>query len=190
MGGPMGGAVQSEGFPLDEPPLMEELGIVPEEIIGRIKSVLLFRDINSSLVEGTDLGGPILIILALGVTLMCAGKLHFSYIYGIGMIGSLGTNVLVNLMSPKADGLDLYRTMSILGYCLLPICVLSTIGVFVSLRGPFGLVLSMIIVPWCTLSASKFFDSGVAMHHCAVLVGCSGGSDLRTTSASKSSQGC
>ena len=29
--------------------------------------------------------------------------------------GSLGTNILVNLMSPKADGLDLYRTMSILG---------------------------------------------------------------------------
>merc|ERR1719473_1823889 len=99
---------------------MEELGIVPEEIFGRIKSVLLFRDINAQLVEGTDLGGPILIILALGVTLMCAGKLHFSYIYGIGMI--------------------------------------------VSLRGMFGLVLSVIIVPWCTLSASKFFESGVAMH--------------------------
>merc|ERR1719473_2002024 len=138
---------------------MEELGIVPEEIFGRIKSVLLFRDINAQLVEGTDLGGPILIILALGVTLMCAGKLHFSYIYGIGMIGSLGTNVLVNLMSPKGD-LDLYRTMSILGYCLLPIVVLSTLGVFVSLRGMFGLVLSVIIVPWCTLSASKFFESG------------------------------
>ena len=44
-------------------------------------------DINAQLVEGTDLGGPILIILALGVTLMLTGKLHFSYIYGIGMIG-------------------------------------------------------------------------------------------------------
>ena len=56
-------------------------------VTGGTEPSLTDVDINAQLVEGTDLGGPILIILALGVTLMLTGKLHFSYIYGIGMIG-------------------------------------------------------------------------------------------------------
>lgn len=36
--------------------------------------------------------------------------------------------MLLNAMSE--DGIDAYRVMSVLGYCLLPLCGLAALGVF------------------------------------------------------------
>jgi hypothetical protein len=161
MSGQMGAASPaSSAIPLDEPPILEELGIFPDQILARIKSVVFFKDIDQQLVSDTDMGGPLIICTLLGVSLVFAGKLHFGYIYGISMIGSVGTNILVNLMSPKGD-IDLYRTMSILGYGLLPTVFLAFIGIFVSLHSFFGFILGVIVVPWCTLTASRFFERAV-----------------------------
>lgn len=46
-----------------------------------------------------DMAGPLVFALILGFALLMAGKLHFGYIYGFGMVGSLAVYLLVNLMA-------------------------------------------------------------------------------------------
>ena len=60
------------------------------------------------------------------------GKIHFGYIYGFGIVGCIVMYFILNLMSD--DGIDMSRVMSVLGYCLLPIVLLSAINVVVNLK--------------------------------------------------------
>lgn len=60
------------------------------------------------------------------------GKPQFSYIYGVALLGSAFTYALLNLMSEQ--GIDAYRTASVLGYCLLPLVLLSMINVVLALE--------------------------------------------------------
>jgi len=71
---------------------------------------------------------------------MQTGKVHFGYIYGFGMVGCILLYGILNLMSE--EGIDMYRTMSILGYCLLPIVFLAALNVVVNLRYFFGSIRS------------------------------------------------
>ena len=82
--------------------------------------------------EDADLAGPLFYCLVLGFSLLLSGKVHFGYIYGFGIVGCLSIHVVLNLMS-KVD-LDIHRIVSILGYCLLPIVVLSVVGIVLNLR--------------------------------------------------------
>jgi len=162
--------MQHAGFQADvdefenEPPLLEELGIDVDHILKRIQSVVFFRNLGEELINDLDMGGPLFIALALGILLMFAGKVHFGYIYGLGMLGCVGAWLLVNVMSNK-QGIDLYTTMSICGYGLLPVVFLAFIGVFVKLSGPFGFILSALTVVWCTMTASRFLECAVNMYH-------------------------
>ena len=61
-----------------------------------------------------------------------AGKVHFGYIYGIGVVGCLAMYSLLNLMSEKRVSVGC--TVSVLGYCLLPMVLLSTLAVVLSLQ--------------------------------------------------------
>lgn len=61
-----------------------------------------------------------------------SGKLHFNYIYGIGMVGCLAIYALLNLMA--VSGVSIGVTVSVLGYCLLPMVGLSAISPFISLQ--------------------------------------------------------
>ena len=112
-----------------------------------------------------DMGGPLFIALGLGVLLMFSGKVHFGYIYGLGLLGCVGAWLLVNVMSNKEKSIDLYTTMSICGYGLLPVVFLATIGVFVDLKGNLGFGLSFLTVLWCTMTASRFLECAVNMYH-------------------------
>jgi len=60
------------------------------------------------------------------------GKVHFGYIYGVSSLGSIGIHFIFNLMSEAQ--LEPSNTGSILGYCLLPIVVLSAISTFLKPR--------------------------------------------------------
>ena len=148
----------------NEPPLLEELGIDVDHIYRRIQSVVFFRKIGEDLVRDLDMGGPLFIALTLGVLLMFAGKVHFGYIYGLGVLGCVGAWLLVNVMSNK-QGIDLYTTMSIVGYGMLPVVFLAAIGVFMNLREPIGVGLSVFTVAWCTMTASRFLECAVNMYH-------------------------
>ena len=108
------------------------------------------------------MSGPPLICLLLATLLLFAGKVHFGYIYGLGVVGFLGNYMLLNAMSQKAD-IDLYSTTSILGYGLLPIAVLAFFGVFMSLQSTFGSILACACVFWSTATASRFFEAALDM---------------------------
>lgn len=152
-----------------EPPLLEELGINPDHILKRMRSVLLFYKLDEYLLADSDMSGPLLIILTLGFSLLLSGKPIFGYIYGLGIMGGVGTYLLLNLMSQK-QGIDLYRTMSILGYGLLPSDVLALLSLFVKLRTLTGTVVSVVCIFWCTATASRFFETALQMRHQRFLV--------------------
>ena len=65
---------------------------------------------------------------------MFSGKIHFDYIYSFGGVGSVAIFSLLNLMD-RQGGIDLYRTISILGYSLLPMVLLAAFSVFYPLSG-------------------------------------------------------
>lgn len=146
----------------DEPPLLEELGINFDHIRQKTMSVLNpFKEPDSSALQDTDLAGPLVFCLALGGAMLLAGKVQFGYIYGIGMLGCLAMYALLSLMS--LSGISPTCAVSILGYCLLPMVILSFLGIVVSLKGTVGMVLTPLTVLWCSASASKLFVTALAM---------------------------
>lgn len=148
---------------LNEPPILEELGINLEHVVERIKGVAMFKGVDHELMSDADLSGPLVIALAIGVCMMLTGKLNFGYIYGLGSVGCLGVWAIINGLSQR-EGIDLYRTMSILGYGLLPIAALAFVNIVVSLQGPLGMVLAPLCVFWATATASRFFAVAVTMN--------------------------
>ncbi|ELR58397.1 Protein YIPF7, partial [Bos mutus] len=164
----------------EEPPLLEdnELGINFDHIWQKTLTVLNpMKPADGSIMNETDLTGPILFCMALGATLLLAGKVQFGYVYGMSAIGCLGIHALLNLMS--SSGVSYGCVASVLGYCLLPMVILSSCAIFFSLQGTFGTVSALVIIGWCSLSASKIFTSALAMegqqlliaYPCALLYG-------------------
>ncbi|XP_030315183.1 protein YIPF5 isoform X3 [Calypte anna] len=117
----------------DEPPLLEELGINFDHIWQKTLTVLHpLKVADGSIMNETDLAGPMVFCLAFGATLLLAGKIQFGYVYGISAIGCLGMFCLLNLMS--MTGVSFGCVASVLGYCLLPMILLSTFAVVFSLH--------------------------------------------------------
>ncbi|POM83218.1 Yip1 domain protein [Cryptosporidium meleagridis] len=171
---------------LNEPPLLEELGIDPENIARYLKCVIMFKSIkeysgNNNVCTKSDgspssnneiewdMAGPILLIACLGFFLLLAGKIHFGYIYGIGILSCIGTYILLNIMS-SSQSIDLYTTMSILGYSLLPIVILAGISVVFSLRSKVGIIMAIFFNMWSTITASRFFEYTVSLKHQRYLI--------------------
>eukprot|EP00434_Breviolum_minutum_P041844 symbB.v1.2.037227.t1/scaffold5437.1/size27202/1 len=138
-----------------------ELGINVEHIMLRMQGVALFKKLDEEVLRDADLSGPLMICLTLGLALLLAGKLQFGYVYGLAAGGSFGICCLINVMSQK-EGIDLYRTMSILGYGLIPIVFLAIFGIIVSLKSSFGSIMAAICIAWATASSSRFF--AIAIH--------------------------
>ncbi|XP_019336638.1 protein YIPF7 isoform X2 [Alligator mississippiensis] len=197
----------------EEPPLLEELGINFDHIWQKTLTVLNpMKPADGSIMNETDMTGPTVFCLTLGATLLLAGKAHFGYVYGMSAIGCLGIHALLNLMS--IAGVSYGCVASVLGYCLLPMVILSSCAIFFSLhtplihasediftnhefpagyatflasqsragsrkldnsecgksRGILGTLLALIIIGWCSLSASKIFTSALAMERQQLLV--------------------
>ncbi|TGZ71615.1 hypothetical protein CRM22_002533 [Opisthorchis felineus] len=97
-----------------------------------------------------------------------AGKVHFNYIYGLGVFGCLGIYLLLTMMTP--NGVTPTRVASTLGYCLLPMCLLSSLGILMSLTNLLGIVTTVAVVLWCAISASKLFVCALDMQHQRILI--------------------
>ncbi|CAB1316781.1 unnamed protein product, partial [Coregonus sp. 'balchen'] len=146
----------------DEPPLLEELGINFDHIWQKTLTVLHpMKAADGNIMNETDLAGPMVFCLAFGATLLLTGKIQFGYVYGISAIGCLGMYCLLNLMS--MTGVSFGCVASVLGYCLLPMILLASFGVILSLQGMFGIIIAATIIGWCSFSASKIFISALAM---------------------------
>uniref|UniRef100_A0A7S4EV80 Protein YIPF n=1 Tax=Chrysotila carterae TaxID=13221 RepID=A0A7S4EV80_CHRCT len=141
----------------DEPPILEELGINFEHIYRKTLSVLWPQrsKLDQEVINDSDFAGPMIFCLVLGVLLLFKGKVHFGYIYGVFTTGLLGLWAVFNLMSSK--GIDVYRTASVMGYCLLPIVILAALSIPFDVRGAAGLVLIPLAVLWCSNAAALFF---------------------------------
>lgn len=156
------------GFP-DEPPLMEELGINFGHIKSKTMTVLNpMKRIDKHIMDDTDLAGPLLFCFLFGIFLLLSGKIHFSYIYGVAALGCLSMYAILNLMSES--GIDGYRTASVLGYCLLPMVLLSMMSILLGLSSFVGLMLATVSVLWCTYSAATMFVTVLSMNEQRVLV--------------------
>ncbi|KAH8276402.1 hypothetical protein KR018_005154 [Drosophila ironensis] len=163
----------------DEPPLLEELGINPNHIFQKTLAVLNpLRGTEQQILQDTDMAGPLVFCLTLGGFLLLQGKMTFSYIYGIGVMGCIFFYCLLSLMVTRSQ-VTFGAVASVLGYCLLPMVVLSGINILITIQGTLGLIVSGISIFWCAISASKLFATAFSMDHqqlliaypCAVLYG-------------------
>ncbi|KAL7890144.1 hypothetical protein AOLI_G00024020 [Acnodon oligacanthus] len=162
----------------EEPPLLEELGINFDHIWQKTLTVLNpLKPADGSIMNETDLTGPVIFCIAMGITLLMAGKAHFGYVYGISALGCVSMCTLLNLMS--AYTISYGCVASVLGYSLLPMVALSAFAVVYSLQGLLGTLLALFVIGWCSLSASKIFSSTLDMggqqllvaYPCALLYG-------------------
>ena len=146
-----------------EPPLLEELGINPQNIKNKIIGVITLKRIDKKFLEDSDMAGPLLIFLLFAFSSVLQYKINFGYIYGISVFGSILVFLLLNLMS-KNDGILLYNTISVLGYCLIPIVLLSFIAVFLDMKNIVGGIFAALAIILASLNASRFFEIGLDMH--------------------------
>lgn len=162
----------------NEPPLLEELGFNFDHIWQKTLSVLNpLKETDSHIMDDTDLAGPLLFCLAFGGFLMLHGKIQFGYIYGFSALGCFAMYSVLNLMS--MTGVSPGTVISVLGYCLLPMVLLSGVSLIVSLQGTMGSVLTAVTIGWCSVSSSKLFVTALSMdsqqplvaYPCALLYG-------------------
>jgi len=169
-------AFGTEGYE-GEPPLLEELGVNFGHIKTKTLTVLnpLAR-IDQNIMDDSDLAGPVLFFLLFGTFLLFSGKVHFGYIYGLALLGSVSLHVILSLMSPPLTAADAAssqdhsrgsshfsstltfpRSASVLGYCLLPLVLTSLVGILVPMDTLFGYLLTSAAIMWCTWSSSAMF---------------------------------
>ena len=79
------------------------------------------------------------------------------------MTGCLGLYFIINLMSKRGQYVEFYKTMSILGYSLLPFNILAFISIFADLYNVPGGFLSMAMIIWSTVTATRYFEYGLEM---------------------------
>lgn len=169
-------ALSTAGY-AHEPPLLEELGINFDHILTKTKIVLKPATnsvMSQEILNDADVSGPVIFFLMFGLFLLLAGKIHFGYIYGVALFGTFSLHSLSKLMinnsNQQIQSLQFFNTASILGYCFLPLCFLTFIGIFHSLNNTFGYVLAAIFVLWSTWSASGFLNSLLQLHNARALI--------------------
>lgn len=170
----------------DEIPLLEgiyivvinnyciDLGIEIDKIKQKFISILTQRGIKEN-ADYDDMAGPLLVCVIFGLLLLLVrnfnrlifalqkGKVQFGYIYGFGLSGCFGIFLIINLMSKRNQYVEFYKAMSILGYSLLPFTFLALLSLFLNLFSIAGGVASLLIIGWCTVTATRFFEYGLDM---------------------------
>mmetsp|Transcript_13589 Transcript_13589/g.24368 ORF Transcript_13589/g.24368 Transcript_13589/m.24368 type:complete len:230 (-) Transcript_13589:1255-1944(-) len=153
----------------DEPPLLEELGIHIDHIVLKCKLILNpLSQFDASFITDADMAGPIIICLSLGVLLLLGGKVQFGQIYGQAIIGCLSIYFVFNLLSVY-ESIDLYKSVSILGYSLLPILGIAFLRIFANVFHVSSqnytvvfiafAVLTVLAVGCCTVVSMKIFTA-------------------------------
>jgi len=155
---PAGGAVDFD----NEPPLLEELEIEPRKIWAKVVAVSFpTRTMTPEQEADTDLAGPFLLCLILGIISAMQGNFRFGYIFGHALLGASLVYLLINLL--HAEGISFDRTASILGYCLLPLCTLASLDAIKLIYGAAGSLASAIMIGWCTFCATRYLERALQM---------------------------
>jgi hypothetical protein len=61
--------------------------------------VLTLRKLEPAQAEDVDMCGPICVALLLGGLMMLNGKIHFGYIYGFSVIGTVAIYCIMNFLA-------------------------------------------------------------------------------------------
>ena len=174
-------ALSTRGY-AHEPPLLEEIGINFNHILTKTKIVLNPLGAMNSTGDGTgimsqeilndsDFAGPLIFFMWFGLCLLISGKVHFGYIYGVALFGTLSLHYLSKLMSSSNNNrLRFFTTASILGYCFLPLCFLTSVGIFCKLNNTMGYILATVFVMWSTWSSSGFLNSLLQLYNARALI--------------------
>ncbi|KAM7255270.1 hypothetical protein ACFE04_020511 [Oxalis oulophora] len=135
----------------DEEPLLDELGIHPDQIWKKTKSILNPFRVNPIVhKDSSDLSGPIFFYLGLCLFQLLAGKIQFGVILGWIVVASIFLYVVFNMLAGRNGNLDLHTCTSVVGYCMLPVVILSAISLFVPQGGGVRFVISAVFVFWAT----------------------------------------
>ncbi|XP_037492205.1 protein YIPF5 homolog [Jatropha curcas] len=156
--GPIGGGpVTSSGAANfdDEEPLLDELGIHPDQIWRKTKSIMNPFRVNPTVHKDSDLSGPIFLYLSLCLFQLLAGKIQFGVILGWIVVSSIFLYVVFNMLAGRNGNLDLHTCTSVLGYCLLPVVILSAISLFMPQGGPVRFMVSGVFVIWATRACTN-----------------------------------
>ncbi|XP_027367222.1 protein YIPF5 homolog [Abrus precatorius] len=141
----------------DEPPLLEELGINTKQIWNKTTSILNpLRVANpNNLHDDADLSGPVLLVMSFGLFQLLAGKIHFGIILGWVTVSALFLYVVFNMLAGRNGTLDLYRCVSLIGYCMLPMVMLSALSLFLPQGGLAISVVAVVFVVWSTRACTS-----------------------------------
>lgn len=158
-GGGMGFADSGPSFTggiEDEPPLLEELGIDPGQIVRRTVAMLNPLKTRAEESGDDDLAGPLLFGVIMGSLHLLQGRVHFGYILGWTTLATLAMYWLLNQLAAGGEGIELYRCGSIIGYCMLPMCLLAAL-VLVLPSGMVTAIVAGVLILWCTSKATLQF---------------------------------
>jgi hypothetical protein len=167
---------------MNEPPLLEELGINLSHITSKSLAVLLPMSrryakssdvLNSHTIEESpDLAGPLAFAILLGSELLLAGKIQFAYIYSLSLFSCIAMTLLLNLLSPN-QSISIWTVISVLGYCLLPVNLVAAINIFIRIKimKRLGLIIAAMTILWCSISATRLFEKGCNLREQRWLVG-------------------
>ena len=142
----------------DEPPLLEELGIDPGQIVRRTVAMLNPMKRAPGAAGDDDIAGPLLFALLMGAAHLMRGRLHFGYILGWSSMSTFAMYWLINQLAndQRGEGLQLYRCGSILGYCMLPVVLLAALATFLP-AGAATWIVAAVLVLWCASKATTQF---------------------------------
>lgn len=157
----------------DELPLLEELGINTRQIWRKTRSILNPFRISTDLHEDADLSGPFLILMTFGLFQLLAGKLHFGIILGWVIVAALFLYVVFNMLAGRNGNLDLYRCVSLVGYCMLPVVMFSAVSLFLPQGGVAVFAFGAVFVLWATRVCTRLLvDLALDEHRGLIAYAC------------------
>lgn len=149
----------------EEPPLLEELGIYPQQI--RDNAMTLInpfagdRLVIETFLANLDLSGPIFCAFIFGACLFLAGKVFiFSHLYALSMFSVFGMYGLLKLLcyDQHAHCISIKGVACALGYGLLHLIWLAFIGIFIRLNTFDGFIFATLAIVLSTAGASRILS--------------------------------
>ncbi|KAI4310546.1 hypothetical protein MLD38_035517 [Melastoma candidum] len=140
----------------EEEPLLDELGIHPEQIWRKTKSILNPFRVNTTVHhQNSDLSGPILFYLSLCLFQLLSGKIQFGVVLGWIVVSSIFLYIVFNMLAGRNGRLDLHTCTSVIGYCMLPIVVLSALSLFMPQGSYARFILAGVVIMWATRASTS-----------------------------------
>ncbi|KAK9749943.1 hypothetical protein RND81_02G160700 [Saponaria officinalis] len=155
--------------------LFSKLGYLPTLIWRKNRSLLNpFRPDPSLNSSDPDLSGPFLYYISFSLFQLLAEKVQFGIILGWIAISSVFLYSVLNFLAGRHGSLDLYRCVSVVGYCLMSVVLFSAAALFLPPIGS-SVVVAAVFVVWATRVCSRLLakDSlGCSEHRVLIAFPC------------------